>query len=648
MENAFPVPLVCPTCKTGMSTEKQCTCRIASTLEYWNGIPRMLFGQKYWGECSSEKMSRILNRMGMHPWRQVIEEESPIVHKHLSSKIGPDFVYGMPWNEIESVLDIGSGMGFLTALLAQRAKYVVALEAVPERALFQKKRAAQDGQDNWFPVIASAMALPFADETFDLITLNGVFEYIGLWGQGDPQDVQQAFLSQVFRLLKPRGYLYIGVETRYALSAFRGSMDHSGMAFTSLMPRWLADWYCRLRRTNFFGSEHIASGYRTYTYTPTQYKSMVRQAGFAQVHMYGTYDGYNRQQAIYDLEVAGLRRHTLDFVRPRRSLKGRFASWLTGTTFPGRLLEDEVAIIGRKTEKEGNATWDNIPRSGPISQFSTDDKVFVLQFNQGMPSSLFKGAKNSHTADRLAHEYAVLTDIHGSFDREANTASVRGPRPLNKLDNHGIVMYQYEFIDGCTLATAIRRRRNWSSKLRFITSFIRDYVSLCKSLTDRMHKCSHAPSLYMHDAISFLPNINDAVLERNANAAFIKWRNHRWPSHLTHGDLSLGNCILQNNGGIVLIDWEHAHIQGNIVIDLIRLLYDITNEATHLSEYQRTSLLETAKASICGALQTIGIAIDDLKDLESLFVAEQCHMRVARGDTDLTSTLSVYKSNLFQ
>src|SRR5439155_5205385 len=164
-------------------------------LEIWKGMPRLLFAQKYWGECSAKKMVDILSHMDEMPWKQALEEVVPneSVQRHLCNAIATEFVYSMPWDEIDTVLDIGAGMGFMTALLAARAKHVIALEAVPERALFQRKRAAQDGFPNWHPIIASATALPFPPESFDLITLNGVFEYIGLWGEGDPRELQERF-----------------------------------------------------------------------------------------------------------------------------------------------------------------------------------------------------------------------------------------------------------------------------------------------------------------------------------------------------------------------------------------------------------------------------------------------------------------------
>src|SRR5205085_11838544 len=99
---------------------------------------------------------------------------------------------------------VGAWLGFLAAPLTSFAKQVVALEPVPERALFLARRAQQDNLSNLHTLIGNATALPFAPASFDLITLNGVHKYLGL-GRGFQQ-----YLKTLFCLLKPEGYLYLG------------------------------------------------------------------------------------------------------------------------------------------------------------------------------------------------------------------------------------------------------------------------------------------------------------------------------------------------------------------------------------------------------------------------------------------------------
>jgi SAM-dependent methyltransferase len=156
-------------------------------MSLYSGMPRFLSGQRYWGETSSEKMRGLLQEARNGDWRAALQRclgDEPI-SKHLLSPIRADFLHAMPWDRINNVLDIGAGMGFMSCDMALYADSVVSLEAVPERAEFIRIRATQD-KLNVHPIIASATALPFPAESFDLITLNGVFEYVGLWGDGDP------------------------------------------------------------------------------------------------------------------------------------------------------------------------------------------------------------------------------------------------------------------------------------------------------------------------------------------------------------------------------------------------------------------------------------------------------------------------------
>jgi SAM-dependent methyltransferase len=635
----FPVPLVCPSCGVRLAADAACACAAATRLETWNGMPRLLFGQRYWGECSSEKMAEILRRMDAAPWRRVLSEVVPgeDVEKHLTAFIGPDFVHGMPWDEVKTVLDVGSGMGFMTALLAERAKTVVALEAVPERALFQRKRAAQDGFSNWHPIVASAAALPFAPETFDLITLNGVFEYIGLWGEGDPERLQRRFLENALRLLKPGGYLYVGIETRFGIGALLGGRDHSGLAFTSLMPRRLADWYCRRRTSNFYGSEHRANGYRTYTYTPNQYKRMFEKAGFGRAEVFGVFDGYNRQKAVYPMSAAGPRRVTRDFVNPPASWKGWLIRQIENAGPLRGVIENEVVVFGRKSAEAGPLTWAGLPRAGAVTQFSSSDKVFVLCF-EDEPTSVFKGPKTDAAAAALAKEHAFLREAARGCGAAAESWPLRWTKPLGELELHGRKFYQYEFARGRPLSVELLPVSFDLDRFgRLVARLVEDYADLCDKLT------AARSSVPAGDAWGALldrlaaARIDDAACAEAVRAACGRLRSRRWPIRLTHGDLSLNNTMLLADGSMVLVDWESAAAGGLVAIDLMRLLYDVRDESVLLKPAERRAVMDAAKRAVRAALARAGVAPEDHADVEALFVAHQLQQWLSRENDPGTS-----------
>ena len=187
-------------------------------------------------------------------------------------------------------------------------------------------------------------------------------------------------MAKIFRLLKPGGYLYIGIETRYGWGAWLGARDHSGLAFTSVMPRWLADRYCRLRKVPFYGSEISTEGYRTYTYTPSQYEAMVRGAGFQTVEVLGCFDGYNHQIALYSLQDRHARNESLRVAAPASSRAGRIRRWVTDSRGFYKILENEVVLLGCKQARRGRLFWSGLQSPGAITQINTGTKINALLF----------------------------------------------------------------------------------------------------------------------------------------------------------------------------------------------------------------------------------------------------------------------------
>lgn len=98
--------------------------------------------------------------------------------------------------EGEKVLDIGSGPGFLAAALAEAtgpSGDVVGVDISQQMV----DRAASKSPHSWLSYeVADATALPFKDNSFDVVVSTQVAEYI--------PDID-AFCSEVFRVLKPKG-----------------------------------------------------------------------------------------------------------------------------------------------------------------------------------------------------------------------------------------------------------------------------------------------------------------------------------------------------------------------------------------------------------------------------------------------------------
>lgn len=100
----------------------------------------------------------------------------------------------------ERVLDVGCGTGFLLLGAARRSAQVVGVDVTPAMLAEAKRRVDEAGLTNVTLREASAEALPFADQRFD-VALNR----LTLHHLGNPRRV----LSEIHRVLRPGGRLVL-------------------------------------------------------------------------------------------------------------------------------------------------------------------------------------------------------------------------------------------------------------------------------------------------------------------------------------------------------------------------------------------------------------------------------------------------------
>lgn len=269
-----------------------------------DGIPIFTETDEYWCNVDRETMHRVIaDAVSSEDWQGAVERHIAYCAPHIVPFYRADAQFLLPIDSGSRVLDAGSMWGGITVPLAQYCKEVYAVDKTWETLRFLAVRAQQLGLSNITPIVSGIHRLPFPDDHFDCIILNGVLEWLATeqdlvlekhWdakrarrhGYGkSPEQMQLEGLRELHRVLKRDGAIYIASENRIGLQYFFGYPDdHVNIRFASLLPRSLANFVTKRLRN---------SEYRTYTYSPKRLVRLVERAGFENNKLYSAYPHYN-------------------------------------------------------------------------------------------------------------------------------------------------------------------------------------------------------------------------------------------------------------------------------------------------------------------------------------------------------------------
>lgn len=312
----------------------------------------------YWGEIRREQMEAVLEHARTYGYDAAIDDllgkrVDPAYRESLREPTRVDWRLLLGMTSSHTVLDVGSGWGRLSFALAPWVRHVYSLEYVPQRIEFQRIMRDQRGDSNVTLIKSSFLDLPFRAASLDWVMFNGVFEWIGLAGPGDPGEMQRGVLRQAFDILKPGGHVAIAIENRWGINTFFGAIDHSGLPFTNLMPRRLASWWVD-RKGARLRNDTVAGGYRTYTYGLGGYESLMKQAGADRVWMYAMLPHYNVPRALIPLQPAVPRHvqtYAIDEIWQRASVSAAIARKMIRLAVRVRWMRQiypHLLIVGRK------------------------------------------------------------------------------------------------------------------------------------------------------------------------------------------------------------------------------------------------------------------------------------------------------------
>ena len=324
--------LVCPECKGQLEKSRGTLFCLHCKKNYpvRDGIPDFAGSFDYWGEIDQESMKTALETASKEGYLSAITEiilEHKKLAYYLLSSTRIDWIFHcFDPKRSKACLDIGSGWGTLSFLLLNYFDEVWSLEGVWEKTKFQKIVKNQEKLTNLNLVRGLADKLPFPNNYFDLVVANGIMEWVALGDfSRDPQEVQLDFLGEIRRVLKNGGCLYLGIENRIGYNNFLGAKDHSGLPYTSLLPRKVASALVALTSVSYRRRLHgkKVTAYRTYTYSLLGYLKLLRRAGFSEIDFYWTNDyNYPKFSAkINDLDAFSF------YLKNKRLWRIRDESW---------------------------------------------------------------------------------------------------------------------------------------------------------------------------------------------------------------------------------------------------------------------------------------------------------------------------------
>jgi len=227
----------------------------------------------------------------------------------------------LPLKERNLALDFGCGMGSITMGLARNFDNVFACDRTKERTKFTVLRAKQENLNNVIGLVGfrDVRKLPFSSNSFDLVVLYGVLEWVAEELKGNPQEIQGSFLSECKRILKKNGFLIIAIENATAIKYLRGGRDDHAheLKYTTFLPRFLSNWISWKVRNR---------PYRTYIYSFNGYKRLFNNAGLHIYKVYYPIPDYRDFYKLIDLESHKAIKDYFESLKP--SKKKRLIYWM--------------------------------------------------------------------------------------------------------------------------------------------------------------------------------------------------------------------------------------------------------------------------------------------------------------------------------
>lgn len=228
------------------------------------------------GEVENELLDIVQNYQEKQFNNVIAERKKWSIMYHLSH-IRANIIEWLPISKKETVLEIGSGCGAITGILADKSKKVTCIE-------LSKKRSLINAHRNKFKNNIEILLGNFEDverdivEKYDYITLIGVFEY----GESyiSKENPYESFLKIISKHLGENGKIIIAIENKLGLKYWAGCKeDHIDKYFENI-----EDY------TNTKGVK---------TFSRKELEEIIQKCGFYNYKFYYPYPDYKLPTQIY-------------------------------------------------------------------------------------------------------------------------------------------------------------------------------------------------------------------------------------------------------------------------------------------------------------------------------------------------------------
>ncbi len=482
----------------------------------------------------------------------------------LPSRAGWKFL--LPISKDAKVLDLGSRSGESPISMARSCSHVTAVDIEEEFLELLIQAASYEGVRNISFIHArEELVLPFMENYFDIVVVNGLMDLIPDVCHGDPELAQLKFLQELNRVLHPNGTLYIADRNRYSYTHLVRSVEKK---------------YSRIK-TVFQGSLKMndSRSLSKYAFSNSGYKRIFMKAGFKVLDCYALLPDMNNPAQIVDLEHTG----QMSFeALPNDNWKLRIKNSIT---FLRRFAPSFSHILASQHQQHRSPGFLNLVLTKLREQNGMEELIcekYVVRHLGVLAFCRSKINEDFSCVIRLPFSEKGRRRVQGNMKALITLGSEEFHCGSNKIQipavlYEGEILGQYfgveSWIPGIDFSES---RCDFHLISHQLNSFL---IQLGKiSLKENLS----SSEVFSQNLKHKIPDISGKILdekwkkpfEQIARALLEKLEELQLPSIWIHGDFHLGNCILKEDKPelVGVVDWDQMSKSGLPGLDLLNVL----------------------------------------------------------------------------